>query len=44
MRQRFSEFLDEPIIPVLYGTSAMRPVLSVYECDATGFTRADPSR
>jgi uncharacterized protein (DUF2461 family) len=34
MRQQFSEFLDDPIIPVLYGTSAMGPVLSVYKYDA----------
>ncbi|KAF8806080.1 hypothetical protein BYT27DRAFT_7141598 [Phlegmacium glaucopus] len=33
MRQRFSEFLDKPIIPVLYGISAMGPILSVYKYD-----------
>ncbi|KAF8513256.1 hypothetical protein BU17DRAFT_53405 [Hysterangium stoloniferum] len=38
MRQRFLEFLDEPIIPVLYGISAMGPVLSVYRYDDTGLT------
>jgi len=40
MRQRFAELLDEPIIPVLYGISAMGPVLSVYKYDATGLSPA----
>ncbi|KIL70965.1 hypothetical protein M378DRAFT_6831 [Amanita muscaria Koide BX008] len=40
MRQRFAEFLDEPIIPVLYGVSAMGPVLSVYKYAATGLSPA----
>ena len=34
MRQRFTEFLDDPVIPVLYGVSAMGPILSVYKYDA----------
>ena len=33
IRHHFTEFLDDPAIPVLYGISAMGPVLSIYKYD-----------